>query len=115
MPEHEEKTWIYVVQLDIPEEHEDTFNRLYDEDHVPALLAVPGVRSCKRYRLAWADSERMARYLTIYEVDDPEVPKSAAWRTASMSGEWPHLVRPHLTTRLHGMFHELAAGERTWP
>lgn len=115
MPDQGQRAWIYVVQLDIPVEHEVTFNRLYDDDHVPALLAVPGVRSCKRYRLAWADSDRMARYLTIYEVADPDVPKSAAWRTASMSGEWPHLVRPHLTTRQHGMFQELQPGERVWP
>lgn len=104
MTEPDRRKWIYVVQLEIPAAHEATFNRLYDDEHVPALLAVPGVRSCQRYKMEWADTPTMPRYLAIYEVDGPDVPKSPAWRAASDSGNWPHQVRPHLTVRQHGMF-----------
>jgi len=104
MADADQRTWIFVVQLEIPAAQEATFNRLYDDEHVPALLAVPGVRSCRRYRLEWADTTAMPRYLAIYEVDGPDVPKSAAWRRASDSGDWPREVRPHLTVRHHGMF-----------
>ena len=33
---------IFVVQLDIPTEHEAEFNRVYDTEHFPMLSKVPG-------------------------------------------------------------------------
>ena len=41
-------THVYIVQMDIPAEHEAEFNRIYDTEHVPALTKVPGVRGCTR-------------------------------------------------------------------
>jgi hypothetical protein len=41
---------IFVVQLDIPAQHEAEFNRVYDTEHFPMLSKVPGVRSAARYR-----------------------------------------------------------------
>ena len=38
--------YILVVQLDIPNELEDDFNRAYDKEHVPNLLNVSGVHGC---------------------------------------------------------------------
>ena len=40
---------IFVVQLDIPAEHEAEFNRVYDTEHFPMLSKAPGVRSAARY------------------------------------------------------------------
>ena len=53
--------YIYFVQLDIPQELEEDFNRIYDAEHVPNLLTVPGVKSCTRYRLESADADGVAR------------------------------------------------------
>ena len=44
-------SYAYVVQMDIPQHLDTDFNRIYDEEHVPTILKVPGVRSCTRYRL----------------------------------------------------------------
>jgi hypothetical protein len=44
-------SYIYVVQMNIPAEHEAEFNRVYDTQHVPMLRQVPGVRNVTRYRL----------------------------------------------------------------
>ena len=44
-------SYVYVVQMDIPQQLEAEFNRIYDQDHVTTILKVPGVRSCARYRL----------------------------------------------------------------
>ena len=30
--------YIYVVQMDVPDELEDAFNRIYDTQHVPCIL-----------------------------------------------------------------------------
>ena len=35
-------THAFVVQLDIPAEHEAEFNRVYDTEHFPMLSKVPG-------------------------------------------------------------------------
>ena len=67
---------IFVVQLDIPAEHEAEFNRVYDTEHFPMLSKVPGVRSAARYRLEHSTVPGMQRYLTIYELDSPDVLKS---------------------------------------
>ena len=64
---------IFVVQLDIPAEHEAEFNRVYDTEHFPMLSKVPGVRSAARYRLEHSTVPGMQRYLTIYELDSPDV------------------------------------------
>lgn len=100
--------YVYAVQLSVPEEIEGRFNELYDREHVPAILNVPGVRGCTRYRLEWADSPDMPAYLALYEVDGPDVPRSDAWRHWSGTGVWPTEIRPRLSVRRHGMFRRLA-------
>ena len=62
-------THIFVVQLDIPAEHEAEFNRVYDTEHFPMLSKAPGVRSAARYRLEHSTVPGMQRYLTIYELE----------------------------------------------
>ena len=43
--------YIYLVQMDIPAEMEEEFNRIYDTQHVPYIVQAPGVHGCTRYRL----------------------------------------------------------------
>ncbi len=40
-------SYLYVVRMDVDPAQE--FNRIYDEEHVPALLKVPGVLGAARY------------------------------------------------------------------
>ena len=101
-------SYVYVVQMDIPQHLEAEFNRIYDEDHVPTILKVPGVRSCKRYRLDHSTIPTMPRYLAIYEVDSAEVINSPAWTEASDLGEWKPKIRPHTTNRQHSVFRHIA-------
>jgi hypothetical protein len=100
-------THIFVVQMDIPAEREAEFNRIYDTDHVPTLLKVPGVRSCKRYVLERSTMSNVQRYLAIYEVDSAEVIDSPAWKTAGDLGEWAPKIRPHTTSRHHTIFRQI--------
>ena len=100
--------YIYFVQLDIPRELEEDFNRIYDAEHVPNLLTVPGVRGCTRYRLESADVDGVARYAAIYEIDSPDLPDSAVWREQSDKGEWVTRIRPHLTRCSHATYKSIA-------
>ena len=42
--------YLFVVMMDVAPEVEAAFNDVYDREHIPALLKVPGVRSAARYR-----------------------------------------------------------------
>jgi hypothetical protein len=64
---------------DVPPEHETEFNRWYDEEHLPALARVPGVLRARRFRA----SSGTPRYVALYDLADPDAPKSAAWRAAN--------------------------------
>jgi hypothetical protein len=101
-------SYIYVVQMDVPAALEAEFNRIYDQDHVPKILKVPGVRSCVRYRLDHSTVATMPRYLAIYEVDRAEIVDSPAWTEASDLGEWKPKIRPHTTNRQHSVFERIA-------
>jgi hypothetical protein len=99
--------YAYVVQMDIPAELEDDFNRIYDTEHVPLILKVPGVRSCVRYRLENSTKDGMPSYLAVYEMDAPDVHNSPAFRAASDTGEWKPKIRPHTTNRQHSVFRRI--------
>jgi hypothetical protein len=108
MPEGTRAAYVYLVQMDIPAAHEAAFNRIYDTEHVPEILKVPGVRGCTRYVLEKTNKEGMARYLALYEVDSPEVINSPAWLTASEKGDWAPKIRPHTTNRSHTVMRKIA-------
>ena len=70
----------FVVLSNPVEREDDTFNKWYDEVHVPEVLDVPGVIAAQRYDLAELDipdDEDLPaqlpppthRYLVIYELD----------------------------------------------
>jgi hypothetical protein len=88
--------WLYMVRMDVAHDRQTLFNELYNGEHIPALLAVPGVRRASRYR---NPSPTDPRYVALYEVDGPEVIESAAWKAASDSGRWPSEVRPFTMNR----------------
>lgn len=41
---------LLVVVVDVLPEHEDEFNRWYDEEHIPQKRATPGFRSARAQR-----------------------------------------------------------------
>jgi hypothetical protein len=100
-------SYVYIVQMNIPDAHDAAFNRIYDTEHVPMLAKVPGVRSTARYRLEQSNDPSMQRYMAIYEIDSPAVIESAAWREAGAWGDWATKIRPHTTERHHSLFRRL--------
>ena len=56
---------LYLVRMDVAHDHEATFNEVYDQEHVPNLRAVPGVRRASRYR---QPSPTDPRYLAVSEL-----------------------------------------------
>jgi hypothetical protein len=60
--------WLYIVHTDIPDDIVDEYNTWYDEEHLPRLVAVPGVVRARRYTATSGNP----RYLTAYELTDPD-------------------------------------------
>jgi hypothetical protein len=83
---------LYVVMMDVAPDVEAAFNEVYDREHIPALLKVPGIRSAVRYR---TNTAGVPKYVAMYEMDRADVPESEAFKKAADSGTWPHRVRPH--------------------
>jgi antibiotic biosynthesis monooxygenase (ABM) superfamily enzyme len=70
--------YLYVVRMDADPETEKQFNEWYNKEHIPALLKVPGVISANRF----TSLEGTPKYIAIYELDDPHVRASEAWKKA---------------------------------
>ena len=98
--------YLHLVRMDVAHDHEAIFNDIYDHEHIPALLAVPGVARASRYR---HPSPTDPRYLAAYELDGPAVVDSAAWKAAGEAGQWPTAVRPHTMNR-HLALYEWVGG-----
>lgn len=78
-------------------EADAAFNDWYDREHVPALAAVPGVLSARRFR---ATNSSGCRYVALYHLTGPEVSETPAWKSASASTPMPPHVRDTITNRL---------------
>jgi hypothetical protein len=80
--------------MNITPEVEAEFNEWYDKEHIPALRAVPGVLSARRFR-----GTGNRRYVALYHLAGPEVQDSAEWKTARES-EWTTRLKPHFRDHL---------------
>lgn len=106
--------YIFVASMDVDAEKEALFNEVYDTEHVPHLMKVPGVRAVSRVKgeafaiaIGGVTKQMPApspRYSAIYEIDGPDVLTSAEWATAVEQGRWPGQVRPFTRNRSHALY-----------
>ena len=107
-----ESKYLFIASMDVAKDQEDLFNKIYDTEHIPNLLKVPGVISVARYKkipltmYLGGQKEEMVfesepTYHAYYEVTSPDVLTSPDWRSAVELGSWPDQVRPHTRNRRH--------------
>ena len=112
----EQGGYIFYARMSVDAEHEDLFNEVYDIEHVPELLKVPGVRSVTRYKvdstIYTTKLEDQPVYIAAYEVDSPDVVTSDAWNAATEIGRWAEHVRPYTSNRSHIIYKKVAGPER---
>jgi hypothetical protein len=110
--------YLFSAAMDVEPGKDAIFNEVYDREHVPNLLAVPGVVSVarvkKRELTLVLGGERKTiviegepTYNAFYEVESPDVLTSAAWAEAVEKGRWPAQVRPHTKNRRHVLYERL--------
>ena len=106
--------YIFVVSMNIKEEYEYLFNEVYDEEHIPYLLKVPGVNKVTRGKgvpfsfSIGGETKSMntptQQFIAIYEIDSPDVVQSKEWSSAVEEGRWSSQVRQHTSERTHYMY-----------
>jgi hypothetical protein len=74
------------------------FDAWYEQEHIPALAAVPGTILARRY-VAPSGAVTTHKYMAIYHLEDPEVTRTAAWKKA-VETPWTERVRPHMRDRV---------------
>ncbi len=110
--------YLFSAAMDVEPEKEALFNEVYDKEHVPLILSVPGVVSAARFKRQPVTMilggerrtivvENEPRYNALYELDSPEVLLSPAWAKVVDQGRWPGEVRPYTKNRRHVMFERI--------
>ena len=104
--------YVFIAAMDVDPAKEAVFNEVYDKEHIPNLLKVPGVISVTRLTaepltLAIGGEKKKIvaegepRYSAVYEIESPAVLTSEAWSKAVEAGRWPSEVRPYTRNRRH--------------
>ena len=104
--------YLFTAALDVEPAKEKLFHEVYDTEHVPLLLTVPGVVAVTRFQVQPLTmiiggerktivAEGEPRWSATYEIESPEVLVSDAWARAVDQGRWPGQVRPFTTNRRH--------------
>ena len=117
MPSH--APYLFSASMDVHPDKEALFHEVYDREHVPTLLTVPGVISVARFKVEplkvsiggeiktiVVDGE--PRFGALYEIESPEVLTSDAWAKAVEQGRWPSQVRPYTRNRRHVLHRRIA-------
>jgi hypothetical protein len=75
----EEKFGLLLIMMEPSSVVEEEFNEWYDTEHMPERLSVPGFLSGTRYTA----KEARFKYLTLMDLENPEVLKSDAYARIS--------------------------------
>ena len=87
--------YLFIVSMDVDEGQEKQFNEWYNKEHVPALLKVPGVIRAYRY----ISKGGTPKYTAIYELGNPSIQTSDAWKKAVEMTPRPREITPKNATR----------------
>ena len=110
--------FLFSAAMDVSADRERLFHEVYDTEHVPLILTVPGVIAATRFETQplsmmlggerkTMDPQGAPRFHALYELESPEVLLS--WAKAVEEGRWPAQVRPHTSNRRHLMLKRWAS------
>ena len=110
--------YLFSAAMDVEPAKEPLFNEVYDGEHVPLILKVPGVIAAARFKKQELTMilggerktivvEHEPAYNALYELESPEVLTSEAWAKVVDQGRWPGQVRPYTTNRRHILYRRI--------
>src|SRR5207247_1809615 len=103
--------YLFTAAMDVEPAREALFNEIYDGEHVPLILKVPGVVAAARFKRQELTMviggerktivvEHEPLYNALYEIESPEVLTSDAWAEAADQGRRPVHARPGVRARV---------------
>jgi len=110
--------YLFSAAMDVEPAKDALFNEVYDREHVPLIVKVPGVIAAARFRTQELTMiiggerktiviENEPAYNALYELESPEVLTSEAWAKAVDQGRWPGQVRPFTKNRRHVLYRRI--------
>lgn len=91
------------VMMEIPGEHEEEFNRWYDEEHLPERLGCEGFLSARRYMAV----DGPPKYLATYDLESVDVLASPPYQAlAQHPSPWTKRITGLVTTNLRRVYEE---------
>ena len=91
---------VHAVSLSIPASLEADLAAWYADEHIPMLLAVPGWRRVRRYRLTEGEAPR---YLALHEIASTAVFSEPAFR-AAIGTPWRNRIMDAATAQERRVF-----------
>src|SRR3954447_22912098 len=82
---------VQIVTMDVEPAFEDELNRWYDEEHIDALLGVPGYLSAERFVAV----EGEPKYMAFSQIERIDAATSEAQRVAAET-PWTHRMGEHM-------------------
>jgi hypothetical protein len=110
--------YLFSAAMDVEPAKDALFHEVYEQEHIPLILKVPGVISAARFRKGELTMiiggerktitfEHEPVYNALYELESPEVLTSEPWAKAVDAGRWPGQVRPFTSNRRHVMYQRI--------
>ncbi len=97
---------ILVVMMDVDPEHDDEFNRWYNDEHLPERLGIPGYVSARRFMLE--EGQGVLKYLCIWELEDASPLQSREYQAQNArSSELRDRAHSYIRERLRGLYRQI--------
>jgi len=88
-----------MITFEIAPEDEAEFNDIYDNDHVPTIMKLPGVAEVLRFRDAEPNERGFLVYSAIYFMTEQNLHETPEWKKLSDMGRWMPIIRPKVKSR----------------
>jgi hypothetical protein len=98
---------LLLVMIDVDPEHEEEFNRWYNEEHLPERLSCPGFLSGRRFIAL----EGGPKYLALYDLESPEVLQADAYQKIFGPSDWTKRISKHFIRTVRNVYLEITPEE----
>ena len=97
---------ILVVMMDVDPEHDEEFNRWYNDEHLPERLEIPGYVSARRFKLE--EGQGVLKYLCIWELEDASPLQSHEYQAQNdRPSELRDRAHSYIRERMRGLYRQI--------
>ena len=88
-----------MITFEIAPEDEAEFNDIYDNDHVPTIMKLPGVVEVLRFCDGEPNERGLLVYSAIYFMTEQNLHETPEGKELSDMGRWMPVIRPKVKSR----------------